>query len=62
MSSVESSSFLIINSNNYKTLDEKKFSEQMTNLNKIQKKKTNQGFFYLCIKLKSEIKNNLNEN
>jgi putative DNA primase/helicase len=55
--------FNLYNSNNYKTLDEKKFSEQMTNLNKIQKKKTNQGFFYLCIKLKNEIQiDNLIEN
>jgi P4 family phage/plasmid primase-like protien len=48
----------LYNSNNYKTLDEKKFSEHMTNLNKIQKKKCMSANFYLCIKLKPEINNN----
>jgi P4 family phage/plasmid primase-like protien len=38
-----------IESNLYKKIDEKKFSNQMVFLNKIEKKRTNQGFFYLGI-------------
>lgn len=44
----------IYNSNGYKTLDEKKFSEQMTNLNKIQSKKLKDCKYYLFLKIKSE--------
>ena len=42
------------NSSLYKNIDEKKFSDQMVNLNKIQKKKEKTGNFYIGINIKKQ--------